>query len=207
MSDPKPAVFKNELITLINTARAILILCVLILIQFQPEINLIPLEILAIIASVYAVILLVFPFDRIKSKALGFIIGLLDIILIFSLISFTGELTSPFYVLLFFPLISLSIIYETWGSILAVVMFTLYFLYYFQMDYLQIIGAQQAHVSSFKQMTADLDLLRENMSDLLIRMSLMSLTALYLGNIGKQVKGRERIRELEAELADRQSKP
>ncbi|MEW5692849.1 MAG: hypothetical protein AB1765_06100 [Candidatus Hydrogenedentota bacterium] len=169
---------KNYLITMINTARAIMILCVIVLIQFQPEKNIISLETLGIIVSVYGILLLILPLDRIRIKLLGFIICLIDIIFILLLITYSGELDSPFFMLLFFPVISLSILYEAKGGLFAVVVFAIYYITFLMI-----------HEYTY-----------EAIGNLLIRMCLLSFFALYLGNVGKEIKGRERIKELEEEL-------
>lgn len=179
MSEARMSVERNPLIVLINTARLLLILAIVILVQFQPERFLIGLEKVAIGASVYAILLLALPFSRIRSPLLGYFISFVDSLFVLLVLTFSGDLDSPFFLLLFFPLISLAVLYETRGALIAIVIFTAYAIFF--------LGLQVYAV--------------DTIINLLIRMCLLSVLALYLGNVAKSIKGRERIRELEAEVA------
>lgn len=178
MSEARTLAERNPLIVLINTARLLLILAIVILVQFQPERFLIGLEKIAIGASAYAILLLALPFSRIRSPLLGYCISFIDSLFVLLVLTYSGDLDSPFFLLLFFPLISLAILYEIQGAIIAIVIFTAYAIFF--------LGLQVYSV--------------DTIMNLIIRMCLLSVLALYLGNIAKSIKGKERIRELETEL-------
>ncbi|HOK41003.1 MAG TPA: hypothetical protein PLD27_08200 [bacterium] len=190
---------KNRLIFIINLARLLLIIGVIIFIQvfnyFDVEIqsltssetqeiyaiyasNIKALIILGIVSLIYAILLLVAPLPKIKSKLLGYIFCSIDSILIFFLIFYTGEISSPFIILLFFPLISLSVLYETIGSTFAIFIFTLFMIY----------------LLVFKNYSD------KQIADIFVKMGVLALFSLYLGNIGKEIKAKDKIIELETEI-------
>ncbi|HOL48485.1 MAG TPA: hypothetical protein PK189_09920, partial [bacterium] len=115
---------------------------------------------------------------KIKSKLLGYIFCSIDSILIFFLIFYTGEISSPFIILLFFPLISLSVLYETIGSTFAIFIFTLFMIY----------------LLVFKNYSD------KQIADIFVKMGVLALFSLYLGNIGKEIKAKDKIIELETEI-------
>lgn len=116
----------NTLIALINQARLVLVLVVIVLIQFIEDVDVIDLQWAGIAVFVYALILSVFPFHRTRSRNLSFLISLLDTSFVILIVARTGEIASPFLALLFFPLINLAVLYETRGAIASLVLFLLY---------------------------------------------------------------------------------
>lgn len=142
------------------------------------------LTIVGIVSLIYSLILLFAPFDKIKNKFLGYLFCLIDSFLIFYLILLTGEISSPFIILLFFPLVSLSILYETVGSTFAIFLFTLYtvFLLIFKGSY------------SSRQI-----------ADICVKMGILSLFSLYIGNIGKEIKSKNKLEKLENEIDELKS--
>ncbi len=171
---------KNPLVTLINTARLVLVFLILCLIQLVDG-NIVALETLGIVAGLYAVALSALPFDRTRSKHLGYLICLLDAALICGLITWTGEINSPFLAVLFFPLISLSILYETKGAFAAALIFLLY--------------------SSLHFLTAPVwRYTPAAILNLFVTMSLLSFFAVYLGNVGKSIKARGELKALREEV-------
>lgn len=156
---------RNPLVTLINTARLILVLFVVALIQLF-DVNVVALEELGIGGFVYALLLSLLPFDRTRSRNISLLISVLDASFICLLVSRSGEIASPFLVLFVFPMIGLSVLYETAGAIAAAVIFLLYSVFELTMT----------------------DYPPEAIRNVFITMCLLSFFALYLGNVGKMLK-------------------
>ncbi len=181
---------KNRLIFIINLTRLILTIgCAIVLFiiqKAQPEYVTNPgaLFYLLIISLIFSLVVLLAPFDKIKNKFLGYLFCSIDSLIILGLINYTGEIGSPFFILFFFPLISLSFLYEIVGSFFAAVLFTLYTILFI----------------TLKEYDSKM------ISDIFISMGILVIFSLYLGNIGKNVKGRKRIKELENEIIELKAK-
>ncbi|HPP87215.1 MAG TPA: hypothetical protein PLM75_05075 [bacterium] len=176
---------RNPLIFVINLMRLILVIgsaAVLLIIQkVQPDIITRPQKLLYvfIVALLYSLIVLIAPFSKIKNKFLGYFFCTIDSLLILGLIYCTGEIASPFFILFFFPLISLSFLYEILGSFYAAIIFTIYTIFFI---------TTRSYSDS------------KLIANIFISMGILVMFSLYLGNIGKQIKARKRIKELEEEV-------
>lgn len=125
-----------------------------------------PLCVIGIISFLYAVILVIFNIHKLRIRKLGFMICIIDAMLIHATVVYSGGAASHYLLLYIFPLISLSILYRITGSVVFVILFLGANLYY-------------------------LDTPNISISDIIltfVRLSLMAVFAIYLGNIGKVLK-------------------